>query len=162
MPTEISLTLDNLMVAVSILSAIILISFTFGFVFGKRRKQKEETYSMDFLDAIKHYLNFHPEHKSFETKLAEAVNKHAIPVGSGTVARTAMIPIEERAAKAVIAWMRHQTTAYEQTKVAHIKGERRALRRQFAQQSVRLLNKYRSGENIPELCPLKKALLKKI
>ena len=128
----------------------------------KRRKQKEETYSMDFLGAIVHYLNFHPEHKSFETKLAEAVNKHAIPVGSGTVARTAMIPIEERAAKAVIAWMRHQTTAYEQTKVAHIKGERRALRRQFAQQSVRLLNKYRSGENIPELCPLKKALLKKI
>jgi len=127
----------------------------------KRRKRQEEAYSIDFLQAIEAYLNFHPIHKAFEKKLAEAVNKHAIPVGSGTVARTAMIPIEERAAKAVIAWMRHQTTAYEQTKVAHIKGERRAVRRQFAQQSVRLLNKYRSGENISELCPLKKALSKK-
>jgi hypothetical protein len=57
--------------------------------------------------------------------------------------------------------MRHQTTAYEQTKIAHIKGERRAIRRHFAQQSVRLLNKYRNAENIPELCPLKIALLKK-
>ena len=128
----------------------------------KRRKRYEEDYSMEFRQAILQYLNFHTKHKAFETTLAEAVNTHAIPVGSGTVARTAMIPINERASKAVIAWMRHQTTAYEQTKVAHIKGERRAVRREFAQQSVRLLNKYRSGENIPELCPLKKALLKSI
>lgn len=128
----------------------------------KRRERQEEDYSKEFQQIVENYLNFHPKYKSFEKKLIEAVNKHAIPVGSGTVARTAMIPIEERAAKAVIAWMRHQTTAYEQTKVAHIKGERRAVRRHFAQESVSLLNKYRNGENIPELCPLKKALQKKI
>jgi hypothetical protein len=90
--------------------------------------------------------------------LAEAVNKHDVPVGSGTVARTAMIPIEERAAKAVIAWMRHQTTAYDHTPVARIKGERRAIRRKFAQQSVTLLEKYRNGEIVYDNCPLYRAI----
>jgi hypothetical protein len=41
------------------------------------------------------------------------VTTHAAPVGSGTVARTERIPIERRAEAAVIAWMRHQTTAYD-------------------------------------------------
>ena len=35
-------------------------------------------------------------------------------LGSGTVARTERIPIHEWAEAAVIAWMRHQTTGYEQ------------------------------------------------
>jgi len=46
-------------------------------------------------------------------RLARAVADHATPVGSGTVARTKRIPVEERAEAAVIAWMRHQTTGYD-------------------------------------------------
>jgi hypothetical protein len=95
-----------------------------------------------------------------EKKLARAVTIHAIPVGSGTVARTQLIPIEERAAHAVIAWMRHQTTAYDNLKIARIKGERRAVRRSLAQQSVELLASYREGRASIENCPLQIAMNK--
>ena len=106
------------------------------------------------------FLAFHPVHQELEKKLAIAVTAHAIPVGSGTVARTQMIPVEERAARAVIAWMRHQTTAYDNLKIGRVKGERRTVRRMLAQQSVELLANYREGRLIPENCPLKKALSK--
>jgi hypothetical protein len=92
-----------------------------------------------------------------EIKLAKAITVHAIPVGSGTVARTHMIPIAERAAHAVIAWMRHQTTSYNNLKIPRIKGERRAVRRELAQHSIALLANYREGRNIPD-CPLQKAI----
>jgi len=49
-----------------------------------------------------------------------AVSQHATPVGSGTVARTERIPIQQRAESAVIAWMRHQTTAYDNMKIARV------------------------------------------
>jgi hypothetical protein len=125
----------------------------------KRRAQNQDEYESDFRAEVEIFLNFHPKYKSLQKQMAVAITNHAIPVGSGTVARTAMIPIEERAAKAVIAWMRHQTTAYDQLQIARIKGERRAVRRQLAQKSVALLNNYRNGEMIPNHCPLRKALL---
>ena len=90
--------------------------------------------------------------------MAEAVTVHAVPVGSGTVARTAMIPIEERAAKAVIAWMRHRTTAYDSMAIARIKGERRQVRRMLAQRSVELLRAYREGRDSNPDCPLQRSL----
>ena len=77
-------------------------------------EKKQTEYEADFCLAIERFLDFHTNHKELEKKLAKAVTIHAIPVGSGTVARTQLIPIEERAAHAVIAWMRHQTTAYDQ------------------------------------------------
>lgn len=126
----------------------------------KSRAKKQDEYEEDFQSAVEKYLKFHLKYKTMEKMMAEAITKHAVPVGSGTVARTAMIPIEERAAKAVIAWMRHQTTAYENLQIARIKGERRAVRRQLAQQSVNLLMKYRSGELLSPNCPLKAALQK--
>jgi hypothetical protein len=125
----------------------------------KRRAQKQNEYEHEFLEEVEKYLNFHPKYKNLEKQMAAAITKHAVPVGSGTVARTAMIPIEERAAKAVIAWMRHQTTGYDNLRIARIKGERRAVRRQLAQRSVALLNNYRNGEIIAPQCPLRKALL---
>jgi hypothetical protein len=90
--------------------------------------------------------------------MAEAVTVHAIPVGSGTVARTLMIPIEDRAAKAVIAWMRHQTTTYDSMRIARIKGERREVRRMLAQRSVDLLQAYRQGRECVPDCPLQQVL----
>jgi Fe-S cluster biosynthesis and repair protein YggX len=50
--------------------------------------------------------------------MSKLVTAHATPVGSGTVARTERIPLEQRAESAVIAWMRHQTTAYDSMKIA--------------------------------------------
>ena len=123
-----------------------------------RREKKQELYDAEFCKAVEDYLNFNPIYQAIEKKLAKAVTVHAIPVGSGTVARTQTIPIEERAAHAVIAWMRHQTTAYENVTIARIKGERRAVRRAFAQQSVALLANYRQGRGIAVNCPLQKAM----
>lgn len=119
-----------------------------------RRDKKQLEYKAEFCRAVEQFLNFHAEYKATEEQLAKAVTNHAIPIGSGTVARTEMIPIEERAAGAVIAWMRHNTTVYDNLKIKRIKGERRKTRRLFARQSVAVLEKYRSGKPVDENCPL--------
>jgi len=127
---------------------------------AKSRARKQESYAEEFEISVANHLNFHLKYKALEKQMANAITNHAIPVGSGTVARTTMIPIAERASKAVIAWMRHQTTNYDQMKIARVKGERRAVRRQLAENSNKLLKSYRNGEPIHSSCPLKMALYK--
>jgi hypothetical protein len=124
----------------------------------QRRKKQQSEYKKEFLSAVKSFLNFHQNHKKAEDLLAFAVTNHAIPIGSGTVARTSMIPIEERASRAVIAWMRHNTTAYDQLAIKRVKGERRRVRKLLAEQSSRVLEKYRDGTDPFPGCPLQKAL----
>jgi hypothetical protein len=75
------------------------------------------------------------------------------------VARTKRIPVDQRAEAVVIAWMRHQTTAYESMKIPSIKGKRREVRRMLAQRSKEVLGRYRSGEAVGEECLLTKALI---
>jgi hypothetical protein len=125
---------------------------------AQRRNKKQDEYKEEFLKAVETYLNFHSVHTNIQKRIAVAVTEHAIPIGSGTVARTSMIPLEERAARAVIAWMRHQTTAYDNLSIRHIKGERRRVRRILAGQSVAVLQNYREGKPSDERCPLQKAL----
>ncbi|HZK97348.1 MAG TPA: DUF2293 domain-containing protein [Prolixibacteraceae bacterium] len=125
-----------------------------------RRDKKQELYDAEFCKVVEDYLGFDTMYNPMEKILARAITIHAIPIGSGTVARTKMISIEERAAHAVIAWMRHETTAYDNVKIARIKGERRAVRRGFAQESVVLLANYRLGRGISDNCPLQKAIRK--
>ncbi len=122
------------------------------------RAAKQAEYEQEFLDTVKRYLSFNENYKELEEKLAEAVTIHAVPVGSGTVARTTMIPVEERAARAVIAWMRHKTTAYDSMVIPRLKGKRRETRRLLAKRSEEILDAYRKGFAVPENCPLKKAL----
>ena len=124
----------------------------------KSREKKQAEYETEFLEAVKNFLSFDPCYNEIQQKLAQAVTLHAVPVGSGTVARTEMIPIEERAARAVIAWMRHQTTVYDTMHIPRVKGMRRETRRLLAKRSGEILESYRRGENIPDHCPLKKAL----
>jgi hypothetical protein len=122
------------------------------------REKKQTAYEADFLQAVKSFLSFNSRYKELEERLAEAVTLHAVPVGSGTVARTAMISIEERAAKAVIAWMRHKTTAYDSMVIPRVKGKRRETRRMLAQHSAEILEAYRKGLSVSDNCPLKKAM----
>ena len=124
----------------------------------RRRDDKQTEYEQDFHQAVRAFLAFAPRYEELEKAMAEAVTVHAIPVGSGTVARTLMIQIEDRATKAVIAWMRHQTTAYDSMRIARIKGERREVRRMLAQRSVELLQTYREGSECARDCPLQQAL----
>ena len=82
-----------------------------------------------------------------------------MPIGSGTVARSSSVTLDDKAALAVMAWMRHQAGAYDSTSVARVKSARRELRRQIARQSERILAKYRSGDDVDfKVCPLYKAL----
>lgn len=69
----------------------------------KRRDEKQSAYETEFCTEVENFLAFHEKYRALQKALAEAVTKHAVPVGSGTVARTALIPVEERAARAVIA-----------------------------------------------------------
>src|SRR5437660_5136360 len=109
-------------------------------------------YVRDFRGAVVAFPAFHPPDAALADRLARAVMDHATPVGSGTVARTNRIPVEQRAEAAVIAWMRHQTTGYESLVIPRVKGKRREVRRMLAQRSKQLLERYRRGEVVPESC----------
>lgn len=127
----------------------------------RSREKKQQRYEQDFYQAVLEFLNFDPGYRELAEKMAHLVADHAVPVGSGTVARTSTIPLEQRAEAAVIAWMRHQTTAYDHMVIARVKGERRAVRRQLASASREILKRYRRGEAILPTCPLYAALQEK-
>lgn len=124
-----------------------------------RHAQQEVAYTEDFTEALRRYLDFHPRYAQLAKRLAELISAHATPVGSGTVARTKRIPIEQRAEAATIAWLRHQTTAYDHMCIPREKGARREVRRMLAKESKRRLDGYRKGVRIEvEKCPLQKAI----
>lgn len=125
---------------------------------ARRRDKAQAEYVEDFLGAVVRFLAFHQNHADLANRLARAVTIHATPVGSGTVARTKRIPVEQRAEAAAIAWMRHQTTGYDDMAIPRVKGKRREIRRMLARRSHTLLERYRQGESIPETCPLMKVL----
>ena len=65
---------------------------------GRRRREKEqEEYEEDFEKAVLEFLGFHERYAELATRLAKAITEFTTPVGSGTVARTQRIPIEQRA-----------------------------------------------------------------
>ncbi len=115
---------------------------------AKRREKIQNEYIDEFTDAVFAFLNFDQRYRELAGDLAVAIARHATPVGSGTVARTKRIPIERRAEAAVIAWMRHQTTAYDNMTIPTVKGQRREVRRMLAKQSRLLLDVYRKGKTI--------------
>jgi hypothetical protein len=124
-----------------------------------RRAQQEVAYTEDFTTALREYLDFHSRYRLLADRMAKLISDHATPVGSGTVARTKRIPIEQRAEAATIAWLRHQTTAYDNMHIPREKGARREVRRMLAKESKRLLQNYRQGTRIDvEHCPLQKAI----
>jgi hypothetical protein len=118
------------------------------------RERTQTAYVEDFRGAVLALLRFALEHAEVEARLADAVTAHATPVGSGTVARTQRIPVEERAEAALIAWLRHQTTTYDHLHIARIKGERRRVRRLLAEGSRRLLEAHRTPANAPVRAPV--------
>jgi hypothetical protein len=126
----------------------------------RRRDRKHNEYVDEFYRETLKYLHFHVIHQDLAEKLAWAVTEHATPVGSGTVARTKRIPVQERVEAAVIAWLRHQTTAYDTMHIARIKGRRREVRKKLAERSKELLDSYRSPNALHTNCPLSKALEK--
>ncbi|WP_052548734.1 DUF2293 domain-containing protein [Enhygromyxa salina] len=125
----------------------------------QRRAVAQADYADEFELEIVSFLNFAPRHAALAKRLAAAICAHAVPVGSGTVARTKRIPIERRAEAATIAWLRHQTTGYDSLTIPRVKGMRREVRRLLAQRSRELLERYRRGQVVDAgTCPLERGL----
>ena len=125
-----------------------------------RRAKLQSDYAVEFEASVRSFLDFAPDHQALAEALAKAIANHAVPVGSGTVARTQRIPIEQRAEAATIAWMRHQTTAYDHMVIPREKGKRREVRRMLAKRSKQLLERYRRAVALAMMtaCPLRAAL----
>ncbi|MCB9701229.1 MAG: DUF2293 domain-containing protein [Myxococcales bacterium] len=125
-----------------------------------RRERTQTAYVGDFERAVLGFLRFAPRWEGMARDLAARVTAHATPVGSGTVARTERIPVDERAQAAVIAWMRHQTTAYDSMTIARVKGARREVRRELAEVSRAILDLHRrDAPHGARACPLCQALV---
>ncbi len=126
-----------------------------------RRERTQAAYVVSFEEEVRAFLRFAPQWQPQATLMARLVSAHATPVGSGTVARTQRIPIGERCEAAVIAWMRHQTTAYDRMKIERVAGRRREVRRELAEISRAVLDLHR--RDVPHgvhACPLCQALSK--
>lgn len=120
-----------------------------------RRERMQTEYVATFEAEVEGFLRFSPEWSLLGRAVAKKVAAHATPVGSGTVARTKRIPVGARAEAAVIAWMRHQTTAYDRMSIPRIKGVRRQVRRELAEISRAVLDLHR--RDVPhgiDGCPL--------
>jgi hypothetical protein len=130
---------------------------------ARRRDTAQAAYVAEFAAEVRTFLNFAPPFAEQAQKLAEAVTAHATPVGSGTVARTKRIGVERRAEAAVIAWLRHQTTAYDNLKIVRIRRRRREVRRELADSSRRLLDSHRVDRiHGVETCPLCEAFSRRV
>jgi hypothetical protein len=112
----------------------------------QRRQEKELAYVEEFAEAVRNFLDFSESYEFVAIKISKLIAEHATPVGSGTVARTKRIGIEERAKRATMAWLRHQTTQYDCMQIPLVKGRRQEVRRQLAKDSHCLLTQYRSGQ----------------
>lgn len=120
-----------------------------------RRDRAQAAYAASFEQEVRAFLAFAPRWAALAATVAQRVAAHATPVGSGTVARTRRISIEERAEAAVIAWMRHQTTAYDVMKIERVAGRRREVRRELAQISRAVLDLHRRDAlHAPAACSL--------
>jgi hypothetical protein len=125
----------------------------------RRRELGHRAYVEEFGGAVLTFLRFSPRWHPLAQVLAAKVTDHATPVGSGTVARTERIPVEDRAAAAVVAWMRHQTTAYDDMAIPRVKGMRREVRRELAEISRAILDLHRRDQpHAPAACPLCRAV----
>jgi hypothetical protein len=84
------------------------------------RARKEGTYRQELTEAIIDYLGFAPEHGDLAQAIAAEAARRAAEVGSGSVGRTRTIEIDQRAALAARALIRHRYTDYEDRLVQEV------------------------------------------
>jgi hypothetical protein len=77
------------------------------------RDKVEDRYRIELADAVRVWLAFAPQHARLADEIASGVADHAAVVGSGRVGRTRVLSLEERAALAARAYIRHRYTDYE-------------------------------------------------
>lgn len=82
---------------------------------GARSRARQETrYQGELAEAIVNYLAFSAEHDALAQGIADSASERAAVVGSGRVGRTRVLTLEERAALAARAEIRHAHTDYHQ------------------------------------------------
>jgi hypothetical protein len=77
------------------------------------RERLEAGYQQQLADAVLAFLDFAPEHAALGGRISREVAGRAAVVGRGRVGRTRTIPLEERAALAARAFIRHRFTDYD-------------------------------------------------
>lgn len=77
------------------------------------RQRREATYQAELRGEVLRFLDFHESHRDLAERIADEAAARAAVVGSGRVGRTRTITIEERAALAARALIRHRFTSYE-------------------------------------------------
>lgn len=77
------------------------------------RANQEVRYQQHLAEAVVRFLDFAPRHAAVAARIAREAAGRAAVVGSGRVGRTRVIPIEERAALAARAYIRHRFTGYD-------------------------------------------------
>ena len=82
-------------------------------VSARHRDKVEESYRAQFAAAVVSWLDFAPEHGGLAEEIANAAAERAVAVGSGRVGRTKVLALEERAALAARATIRHGFTDYD-------------------------------------------------
>jgi hypothetical protein len=80
---------------------------------ARHRDKVEDAYRAEFTAAVLAWLDFTSEHAALAERIATAAADRAVVVGSGRVGRTTLLSLEERAALAARATIRHQYTDYE-------------------------------------------------
>jgi hypothetical protein len=86
---------------------------------ARHRDKVEDSYRGEFAAAVLAWLDFTSEHAALAERIAAAAADRAAVVGSGRVGRTKLLPLEERAALAARATIRHQFTDYDDRLVEH-------------------------------------------
>ncbi|MDP2292173.1 MAG: DUF2293 domain-containing protein [Actinomycetota bacterium] len=80
---------------------------------SRQRERAETAYRAEFEDAVRQWLAFAPKHQVLADEIARGAADRAAVVGSGRVGRTKMLTLDERAALAARAFIRHRHTDYE-------------------------------------------------
>lgn len=80
---------------------------------ARTRLRAEERSRAELAEAIRAFLDFAPRHGALAETIAREASERAAEVGSGRVGRTRLLTLEERAALAARAHIRHRHTDYE-------------------------------------------------
>ncbi len=80
---------------------------------ARQRDRAEDKYRAEFEAAVRRWLAFAAEHAALADEIAAGAAERAAVVGSRRVGRTKTLTLEERAALAARAFIRHRYTQYE-------------------------------------------------
>ncbi|MBT8193530.1 MAG: DUF2293 domain-containing protein [Acidimicrobiia bacterium] len=79
---------------------------------ARSRERQEAAYLEELANAIRRFLEFPPEYAGLADEIAEAAAAQTAVVGSGRVGRTRTLTLDQRAALAARAYIRHHLTGY--------------------------------------------------